>query len=163
MAERLRRLTRNQLGSPRAGSSPADCEQSTFFSMFCTFRVITLFVHPNFLSALQNPLARLGPAQPLPKHPASAAGTQLHTGPCQPEWAPGATVGARRVAASEARGDSYLLSFSVAAPTHITVPAYAHMPQLHCSLTAVAGCRWRVSPGPGLRVSSGDTTCCDVH
>ena len=29
MAERLRRLTRNQLGSPRAGSSPADCDTGT--------------------------------------------------------------------------------------------------------------------------------------
>ena len=28
VAERLRRLTRNQLGSPRAGSSPADCDLS---------------------------------------------------------------------------------------------------------------------------------------
>ena len=31
VAERLRRLTRNQLGSPRAGSSPAVCERAALF------------------------------------------------------------------------------------------------------------------------------------
>ncbi len=31
MAEWLRRLTRNQMGSPRAGSNPAGCEIKSFF------------------------------------------------------------------------------------------------------------------------------------
>ena len=34
MAERLRRVTRNHLGSPRAGSNPAVCD------FFCIIRII---------------------------------------------------------------------------------------------------------------------------
>ena len=38
MAERLRRLTRNQLGSPRAGSSPAVCESPIFLHLHRFFK-----------------------------------------------------------------------------------------------------------------------------
>ena len=36
VAERLRRWTRNPMGSPRAGSNPADCE--THFALFSISR-----------------------------------------------------------------------------------------------------------------------------
>ena len=40
VAEWLRRLTRNQLGSPRAGSSPAVCGKPIFYFASISFRVI---------------------------------------------------------------------------------------------------------------------------
>ena len=40
MAERLRRLTRNQMGSARAGSNPAGCE-----AMFCSRFQVVSFSH----------------------------------------------------------------------------------------------------------------------
>jgi hypothetical protein len=43
VAERLRRLTRNQLGSPRAGSSPADCE--SFLGVHQLFFLLLLAHH----------------------------------------------------------------------------------------------------------------------
>ncbi len=48
MAERLRRLTRNQIPSGSVGSNPTDCEYFYFLHAFELYWVRKLSVHLNF-------------------------------------------------------------------------------------------------------------------
>ena len=102
VAERLRRLTRNQLGSPRAGSSPAVCERAALFLL-------------KAMTGLGNRFWRHAGAQHVLAYQPSVGATGN-------DW-PLQTVRAYRLAAETVRAYRFVLSLCWVAPTATSAAA----------------------------------------